>query len=229
MAKRLVIHALFTYTDPSTKQRRTAMRGELINVGREDQARGEKFGAFGTEADLVPPGLDDGVVEVPAQEPTGTPVVPHVSRAAILEGALRQRLGVEPGATEAQVLAALDQALTKAPAGTTAEPATPTPGEPVIVNLPAPGDGGTLPDRQPGSDTVPAVLSDGGELVDEGQADGAESESDADAAAPAVRLERPPLAATKDRWEAFAVQEGEDPGQAKAMSKKDLQVKYGGE
>jgi hypothetical protein len=231
MVKKLVIHSAFRYKDPKTKTFQRAYRGDTIDVGKEDAERGTRLGAFGTIEDLQPRGLDEGVVELEQQGPTTTPVVPHISQGDRVEAVLRERLHLDPGATEADVVAALDAAIDKAAAKeeTPAQPSTTPKAEPVIVNLPPPGDGGTIPDHQPSTDTIPAVLSDGGELVDEGQADGAESESDADAAAPAVRLERPPLAATKDRWEAFAVQEGEDPGQAKAMSKKDLQVKYGGE
>lgn len=213
MPKRLVIHALFTYTDPSSKRRRTAFRGEVINVGKEDLARGERFGAFGTEADLVPPGLDEGVVDLPAQEPTGTPVVPLVSKSAVLEAALRERLSVEPGANEDQVLAALDAALAKAQQPTE----TPTqqgpelaaagdPGNPVIVNLPPTADDGT------------------GEIVEEEPttaSDEPADDSDADEGPP-------PLAATKDRWVAYAVKKGMAPGEASAKNKADLIALYGG-
>lgn len=227
MVKKLVIHSAFRYRDPKTKTFQRAYRGERIDVSKEDAERGEKNGAFGTPEDLLPSGLDEGVVELEPQEPTSTPVVPHISQGARVEAVLRDRLKLDPGASEADVVAALDAAIDKA-AGKEKAPAPPQPTGPVIVNLPEPDEpapsGGTLPERQPGTDSIPAVLSDGGELVDEDQA--AEAES-ADTAP--IHLERPPLAATKARWEAYAVQEGEDPGQAKAMSRSALQAKYGGE
>lgn len=222
MAKRLVIHALFTYTDPATKNRRTAFRGETINVGKEDQARGEKFGAFGTEADLAPAGLDEGVVDLQAQDPTGTPVVPHVSKAAILEGALRQRLGVEPGASEAQVLAALDQALTKAPAQ--ADAAAGDTGA-------APQEETTAPELRPAGQTIVALPPMPGDDVlgqPAGQGEPAEPAEVEEGQAAAAEPQQPPLTATTERWRAYAVEMGMPAGEAAAMKKPDLVKKYTG-
>lgn len=225
MVKKLVIHSAFRYRDPKTKTFQRAYRGDRIDVTKEDAERGEKNGAFGTPEDLLPSGLDEGVVDLTPEAPMTTPVVPHISQGARVETVLRERLGLEPGASEADVLAALDTAIDKAAAKETpAEPVTPAPGEPVIVNLPGDQPGGTIPAHEPDADSVPAVLSDGGELVESDQA-GDDSQAVAE---PGGRLERPPLAALRERWEAFAVQEGEDPGQAKAMSKQALQAKYGG-
>lgn len=212
MPKKLVIHALFTYTDPSSKQRRTAFRGDTINVSKEDAARGERFGAFGTAADLVPAGLDEGVVDVPSQEPTGTPVVPLVSKASILEGALRDRLGVEAGATEADVLAALDQALAQAQS---------TP-EPDADTQPAVGD------TQPagGATTQPAPEAAAGEVTVGNVPPAAEDELAEETGE--VDEGPPPLAATKDRWEAYAVKKGMPVGEAAAKKKADLIALYGG-
>jgi hypothetical protein len=221
MVKKLVIHALFVYTNKQ-KQRSTAYRGDTIDVTGQDLERGTKFGAFGTQADLVPKGLDEGVVDLAAADPTGTPVVPAVSRSAIVETVLRERLGLEPGATESQVVAALDAAMAKAkeepkPAEPPAPPSSPTlaeppaPVEPVIVNLPP------VPD----DDAATADQDDSGaaEVEDEGQADAVEQ---------TPTVEPPPQSAVKARWEAHAVLMGMTEGEAKAASKQDLIAKYGG-
>lgn len=221
MPKRLVIHAAFIYTDSQTKQRRRAFRGETINVAGKDLERGTKHGAFGTEADLAPAGLDEGVVDLSEQPPTGTPLVPHVSKTAVLQAALRDRLGVEPGASEADVLAALDTALGKAqaPAETGTAPAPlveePSPGI-VTVNLPAVESDDDQQDDQRDDDEGEPSDEDGD---DEGQADVGD----------AVQVERPPLSATKKRWEIFAVSQGMPAGEAAAKKKEDLIQLYGGE
>lgn len=224
MVKKLVIHASFIYTDRQTKQRTRAYRGDTIDVGKEDAERGAKFGAFGTPADLVPKDLDEGVVDLAADVPTGTPIVPHVSQGARVEAVLRERLGLEAGATESDVVAALDAAIAKAQEqkaeeGKTepAQPSAPAPAEPVIVNLPestADGDGtADLGDSGPGSGD------------DEGQA----AEPVGDQAAEEEGEGPPPMSAVKARWVAYAVGKGMPEGEANAASKQDLIAKYGGE
>jgi hypothetical protein len=233
MPKRLIIHALFNYTDPQTKLRATAYRGDTINVSGKDLERGTKGGAFGTAADLVPKALDEGTVDLAADEPTGTPIVPLVSRSAILETVLRERLSLPADATEADVVAALDAAMAKAkeedpgtaePVETPAPPSPPAPVGPVIVNLPDTVEeetsGGTMPPHEADPDSVPAVISDGGEIVEhEGQAVVTEQ---------TPTVEPPPQSALKARWEAHAVAMGMTEGEAKAASKQDLIAKYGG-
>lgn len=211
MPKKLVVHAAFRYVD-ANGQRRRAFRGDTITVSKKEADRGDALGVFGTPADLVPPGLDEGVVDLPAESPTSTPVVPHISKASILEGALRDRLGVEPGANEADVLAALDQALAKTQTPAEAEPSPPASAEPVVVNLPPVADTG---DQEEEPVTAGAAEED---QADEGQAD----------ETAANQVERPPLSATKERWEAYAVSQGMPAGEAKAKKKPDLIALYGG-
>lgn len=228
MPKKLVIQAAFRYVD-ADGQRRRAFRGDTINVSRKEADRGERLGVFGTAADLAPTGLDEGVVELSADQPTSTPVVPLVSKSALLEAALRERLDVEPGASEADVLRALDEALAKAQ----------TPDEPVTLPTPAVAaePGGTIPPPAPGTITVnlpgdesedepqpgdqgePAVSDED----DEGLADAADSD-DGDQAAP---MARPPLTATVATWRKFAVGQGMTEGEAKAANKPDLIARYG--
>lgn len=216
MVKKLVIHASFTYTDKATKQRARAFRGDTIDVGKEDAERGTKFGAFGTPADLVPKEPDEGVVDLAADEPPGTPIVPLVSRSAILEAVLRERLGLAADATEADVVAALDTAMAKAkeeptPAEASAPPTPPTPVEPVIVNLP--------PTSEDDDGNADQAVPTEAEVEDEGLAVVAEQ---------TPTVEPPPQSAVKARWEAHAVLMGMTEGEAKATSKQDLIAKYGG-
>jgi hypothetical protein len=218
--KRLVIHGLFRYTDSSTKQLTTAYRGEVINVSGKDLERGEKHGAFGTKADLVPK-LDEGVVELPAEVQGGTPVVPHVARASRVDAVLRDRLNLPLDATEADVVAALDAAIAKAQeqkAEEPAQPSTPAPVEPVIVNLPQ--------STTEGDGTADLGDSGTGSGDDEGQA--AEFTGDQGAAdAEEEGQGPPPLSAVKARWVAYAVGKGMPEGEANAASKQDLIAKYG--
>lgn len=234
MPKRTVIHAAFRYTD-TNGQRRRAFRGDVINVSRKDAERGDRAGAFGTAADLVAPGLDEGVVDLSAQLPTTTPVVPLVSNAALLEAALRERLGVEAGASQGDVLRALDTALVQAQAA-------PDPGTaPATAEQTAPG--GSIP--APAPDAVPAALSAGGEIVvelppggelaDEAPADdqagqpgdGVDDEGLAEADDQVGGVPRPPLAAKVEKWRAYAVDQGMDEAEAAKASKADLIGTYG--
>lgn len=240
MAKKLVIHALFTYTDPATKTLARAYRGDTINVTGKDLERGMKHGAFGTAADLAPP-VDEGVVD-PTPD-ASTPLVPHVAQGVRIEAALRDRLGLEPGATESDVVTALDEALAKAKAanedlGTAPAPepaqisAPPAPVEPVLVNQPpAEATGYDEGDLPPTGEHV--VVNDTGEPEAVHTADQLvpvpDAGDDGGQAVPAeARLERPLNTAVKAKWEAFAVQEGMAAGEAKAASKQDLIAKYGG-
>jgi len=209
MPKKLVIQAAFRYID-ANGQRRRAFRGETINISKKEADRGELLGVFGTPSDLVPTGPDEGVVDLPSESPTGTPVVPLVSKAAILEAALRERLGVEPGANEAAVLAALDAALAGPQTPTDTDPPQTAAAAPTVVNLPPHPD-----DAAQGADEGEPGDPD---EDDEGQADGAG----------VVQVERPPLSATKKRWEDYAVSQGMPAGEAKAKQKPDLIALYGG-
>lgn len=241
MPKKLVIHGSFRYTD-SNGQKRRAFRGDTINVSRKDAERGDRAGAFGTPADLVMPGLDESVVELAAQPPNTTPAVPMVSNAALLEAALRERLGVEAGASQGDVLRALDTALTAAstPVDSGTAPAPAQPAEP----------GGSIPPAPAGPDAVPAQLSGGGELVveptaddqgepvtdaigDEGLDDDADTELvddvETEAGDQADRVPRPPLAAKVDKWREYAVDQGMPKADAAKASKADLIAAYGPE
>lgn len=223
MVKKLVIHASFTYTDKVTKKRTRAYRGDTIDVDKADAERGTKFGAFGTPADLAPKELDEGVVSLDADVPTGTPIVPHISQGARVDAVLRERLGLDTDATEADVVAALDAAIAKAQEQKAEEgeggapPSPPAPVEPVIVNLPQPAEGDGTADLG-GSGT--------GDGDDEGQA--AELTGDQGAADAEEEGDGPPpMSAVKARWVKYAVSKGMAEGDANAASKQDLIAKYG--
>jgi hypothetical protein len=204
MPKKLVVHAAFRYTD-TAGQRRRAFRGETINISKKEADRGDALGVFGTAADLVPVALDEGVVDLSAESPTTTPVVPLVSKASILEGALRERLGVEPGASEADVLAALDQALDQAQTATGPDDEAEA------------GSGGTLPPAPTGDDVMVVHLPP--PAAEDEPAEEETTEADEGP---------PPLSATKERWVTYAVKRGMPAGEASAKSKADLITLYGG-
>lgn len=53
MAEKTILLAAFPYTDADGRMR-DAMRGDRVNVDGADLERGERLGAFATEADLKP-------------------------------------------------------------------------------------------------------------------------------------------------------------------------------
>jgi hypothetical protein len=204
------VHALFNYTD-SKGARRTAYRGETVQLGKVDIERGEAHGAFGRPEDVLPGGP-------PLERTTDAPAAPKlVDRAALTEVIVRERLGVPADADTATVLAALDAALASPPpeperpvvaqavdSGQADEPDQPAP--PVVETD---ADGDHVPVDELGAGTVDGdqvPVDEPGEQDDETPVDGGVAG-------------RPLQAARRDLWVAFAVASGIPEEQAAKASK----------